>query len=42
MCQAKRTRIINTTNPALLNDNRNRMIKLAAEWDRLNNRGCPL
>ena len=36
------TRIINTTDRALLSDNRNRMIKLAAEWDRMNNRGCPL
>ena len=36
------TRVINTTNRALLSDSRPRILRMAAECDRLNNRGCPL
>jgi hypothetical protein len=35
-------RVINSTNRALLSDSRSRILKMAAEFDRLNNRGCPL
>lgn len=35
-------RVINTTDRALLSDSRPRILRLAAEFDRLNNRGCPL
>ncbi|MDQ3783703.1 MAG: hypothetical protein M3360_02305 [Actinomycetota bacterium] len=36
------TRVVNSTNRALLSDSRPRILRLAAEFDRLNNRGCPL
>lgn len=36
------TRVVNTANRSLLSDSRPRILRMAAEFDRLNNRGCPL